>query len=192
MILLKVFVPVTHDGFWIFKFVCPGNAFSVSHNRLLLLKNATVNRNLGFDDVCKEKQVFVAYNNVYKKFYVESGEMRKLPVRPYVYWRSMAYEWEWQFAFFTSHNIKPHWVHANGSYGTLNRTTGEWNGSTGLIQRDEADYTTSGMAAFYERSQVASFTPGKDFLPMHYITRYPQKLSPTWNLLRLFTKGCNS
>ena len=44
--------------------VCPGNAMSVSHERLLLIKNATVNRNLGFNDVCNEKHVIVAYNNL--------------------------------------------------------------------------------------------------------------------------------
>ena len=59
---MKVFVPMTHDGIkrWIFSFVCPGNAKSVFHEKLLLLKNATVNRNLGFDEICDEKQVFIA------------------------------------------------------------------------------------------------------------------------------------
>ena len=57
-----MFVPLTHDGAkgLIFNLVCPGNAMSVSHKRQLLLKNATVNRNLGFDDICNEKQVFIA------------------------------------------------------------------------------------------------------------------------------------
>ena len=41
---------------------------SVSHKRLLLLKNATVNWNLGFDNVCKEKHAIVAYNNEYETF----------------------------------------------------------------------------------------------------------------------------
>ena len=60
-----MFAPFTHDGVkgWIFNLVCPGNAKSVLHERLLLLKNATVNTNLGFDDVCKEKHAYVAYNN---------------------------------------------------------------------------------------------------------------------------------
>ena len=34
---------------------------SVTLDRLLLLENATVNRNLGFDDVCNEKYVYIAY-----------------------------------------------------------------------------------------------------------------------------------
>ena len=43
--------------------VCPGNAMRIRHDWLLLMHNATVNRNLGFDDVCAEKYVNVAYNN---------------------------------------------------------------------------------------------------------------------------------
>ena len=59
--IIKVFVPMTHDGFkgWIFNFVCPGNAKSVFHEKLLLLRNATVNKNLGFDEICDKKQVFI-------------------------------------------------------------------------------------------------------------------------------------
>ena len=55
--MCKVFVPLTHDGVkgWIFDLVCPGNAMSVTHEGLLLLKSATVNRNLGFDEVCNEE-----------------------------------------------------------------------------------------------------------------------------------------
>ena len=79
---------MTHGGVkgWIFNLVCPGNAMSVSHERLLLLKNATVNRNLGFDDVCKEKHVYVAYNNEPEVFGVINitWEMVKFPVQPFV------------------------------------------------------------------------------------------------------------
>ena len=63
---------MTHDGIngWIFSLVCPGNAMSVSHEGLLLLRSATVNRDSGFGDVCKEKQVDVAYNNAFRQFEV--------------------------------------------------------------------------------------------------------------------------
>ena len=61
----KVFVPLTHDGVksWIFSLVCSGNAMSVYHEGLLLLKSSTAKRNLGFDEVCGEKHVYIAYNN---------------------------------------------------------------------------------------------------------------------------------
>ena len=74
---------------------------SVSHERLLLLKNATVNSNLGFDDICVEKQVFAAYNRVRYIFEVSNitGEMVRYPVEPVVSYFNVAHEWETQAAF---------------------------------------------------------------------------------------------
>ena len=164
---------------------------SVSHERLLLLTNATVNWNLGFNDVCKEKHVYVAYNNEQDLFEVSNitGEMVEWPVEPYVgYWK-VAFEWEIQAAFFATNNIKPLWLNANYSWGTLNYTTGQWSGAVGMIQRDEADYAIYGFSGTYARSKVAALSPAIEFQPLYWLTRYPQELSPTWNLLGLFTKG---
>ena len=88
---------------------------SVSHERLLLLKNATVNWNLGFNDVCKEKHVHVAYNNEPEMFEVSNitGEMVEYTVEPYVSFINIAFEWEIQEAFFKTNNIKPHWFNNN-------------------------------------------------------------------------------
>ena len=120
---------------------------SAFHEKLLLLKNATVNWNLGFDNVCKEKQVIVAYNNDPWKFGVWLGEMfgwvnkfqmlMYLKAR-YVSYGSMALQWEIQTAFFENNNIQPTWLHANQNWGTLNYTTGQWSGACGMIQKDEA------------------------------------------------------
>ena len=191
---IKVFLPLTHDGMkgWIFKMVCPGYAMSVTH-RMLLLKNETVNRNLGFDDVCREKYVYVAYNNEpgLQDFEVSNitGEMVRYPVRPVVRHNSIAREWEIQEEFFESNNITPHWINANYTWGTLNYTTGQWSGAVGLIQRDEADYAIYGFAGTHPRSKVATFSPGIIHNPLHWLTRYPQELTPMWNLFGLFTKG---
>ena len=99
-----MFIPLTHDGVngWIFNLVCPGNAKSVSHERLLLLKDATVNRNVGFDDLCKEKYAYVAFNNEWEIFEVSNitGEMVRYPVTPYVSYDQIAWEWEIQAAFY--------------------------------------------------------------------------------------------
>ena len=196
---LKVIVPFTVDGGygWGLKLVCPGNALSFYYERLLLLKDSTVNRNLGFDEVCVEKKVYAAYNNEplasasTKPFEVSNitGEMVEYPVAPYLKTVSVAYEWEIQAAFFKSNNIKPQWLNANFTWGTLNETTGQWSGAVGLIQRDEADYAIFGFAGTYARSKVAAFSPGIEFEPQHWLTRQPLKVSPTWNLLGLFTKG---
>ena len=90
---------------------------SVSHERLLLLKNATVNWNLGFNNVCKEKHVYVAYNNEPKVFQVSNptGEMVKYPVENYVSFGNIAGESEIQAAFFETNNIEPQWLNANYS-----------------------------------------------------------------------------
>ena len=191
-----MFVPLTRNGVkaWIFNFVCPGNAMSVSHEGLLLLKTATVNSNLVFGEVCKEKHVIVAYNNEETVFEVSNitGEMVKYPVEPYVRYVSVAHNWEIQAAFFKYNNITPHWINANYTWGSLNYTTGQWSGAVGLIQRDEADYAIWGFAGTYPRSEVAAFSPGTSYAPYHWLTRYPLELSPIWNLLSLFTKGYNS
>ena len=181
---------MTYSGVkgWVFDFVCSGNALSVFHEGLLLLKNATVNRNLSFDNVCVKKQVYVAYNNEFGVLEVKNGELVKYPLRPEVHEYTIVYEWEIQEAFLKYYNIKPHWINANYTWGNLDKTTGQWSGAVGLIQRDKADYAVFGFGGTYPRSKVTAFSPGIHFLPLHWLTRYPLKLSPTWNLLGLFTK----
>ena len=163
---------------------------SVPHNRLLLLKNATVNWNLGFGDVCREKGVTIAYNNRQEWFEVSNitSKMVKYQVTPYMKYWSMAWEYEIQEAFFETNNIQPTWFNANGTLGTLNYTTGQWSGAVGMIQRDEADYAICCFLVTYARSKVAAFSSGTAYLPFHWLTRYPLELPPTWNLLGLFTK----
>ena len=56
-----------------------------------------------------------------------------------------------------------------------------------MIQRDEADYAIDVFAVSYSRSQVAGFSP-THFSPISWITKFPEKLSPMWNLFGLFTK----
>ena len=190
--LHQVFVPLTHDAVkgWFFDFVCPGYAFSAFHVGLLLLKNATVNKNLGFDDLCREKHVFVAYNNQAGTFVISNitGDMVRYPYDNVISFQNIVYEWEIQDAFFETNNIKPTWINCNWTWGTLNETTGQVTGATGMIHSDEADYALWGFALTYPRSKVAGLLP-VEFMPYHWITRYPQELSPTWNLLGLFTKG---
>ena len=85
-----MFVPLNHDGAkgWILNLICPGYSRSVSHEWMLLLKNATVNSNLGFYDVCKDNFVLVAYLSRPGWFDVSNitgtEEMVRRPVMPYV------------------------------------------------------------------------------------------------------------
>ena len=165
---------------------------SIYHEGLLLFKNETsVNKNLGFNDICKEKYVFVAYNNEPDVFEVSNitGKMVEYPVWPVVGYYYMAWDWEIQAAFFKYNNITPHWFNCNYTWGTLNYTTGQATGAVGMIQRDEADYAMPQFAGTYPRSEVAAFSPGIVYLPYSWFTRYPLELPPTWNLLGLFTKA---
>ena len=167
---------------------------SVTRKGLLLLKSAKVDRNLGFDDVCVEKHVYIAYNNEPTVFEVSNitGEMVTTGwflVVPYVSYYPIAWEWEIQAAFFKYNNITPHWINANYTWGWFDKTTGQWSGAVGLIQRDEADYAIFGFAGTHPRSKVAAFSSAVDFLPYHWLTRYPLKLTPMWNQFGLFTKG---
>ena len=164
---------------------------SVTHKKLMLLKNATVNWNLNFDDVCKEKIAYVAYNNRFMVFLVlpTTGKMLFWPGLRSISYINIAQEYEIQEAFFTTNNIKPIWLYAYQNWGRLNYTTGKWGGAVGMIERDEADYAICCFSGTYDRSKVAAFAPGMDYTPMHWLTRYPRELPPTWNLVGLFTKG---
>ena len=214
-VLRKVFVPLTTpDGVkaWFFELVCPGNAMSVYFQRLLLQKNATVNTNLGFDDVCKDKYVSVAFKqfggsfqidvsggiSYFKKghsFWIQGAKMVRYQVEPELDWWNVAHQWEIQAAFFEDNNIEPIWcIDEIGSnlWGSLNYTTGQWSGMVGMIQRDEVDYAIYGFGLWSEYSKVAGFSPATDHYAAHWITRAPLALSPTWNLLGLFTKEYKS
>ena len=119
-----------------------------------------------------------------------SGNMVEHPaVNIMLRYYSIAREWEIQAAFFETNNIKPIWLDAYYDWGILNYTTGQWSGAVGMIQRDEADYAVCCFMGTYARSKVAAFSHGKDYVPYHWLTRYPLELPPTWNLLGLFTKG---
>ena len=93
---------------------------------------------------------------------------------------------------FKYNNITPHWINANYTWGWFDNTTNQWTGAVGLIQRDEADYAICCFAGTHGRIKVAAFSLGIDYAPYHWLTRYPQELSPIWNLLGLFTKEYNS
>ena len=167
---------------------------SVTHEGLLLLKSATVNRNLGFGEVCKEKNVLLAYNNQMDTFVVSNitGEMVRYSVYPVVSFWNIAFEWEINAAFFKYNNITPHWINCNWTWGWIDNVTNQWTGAVGMIERDEVDYAICGFAGTYGRSKVSAFSPGIQYLPYHWLTRYPLELTPMWNLFGLFTKGYNS
>ena len=201
-----------------FKMVCPGNANSVAHDRLLLLRNATVNNGLGFDDVCDEKKVVVAYNEHHyfvdnywegtryddweAEFGVDqiTGQMWKdkdryeqsHPSKGFHY--PVSHEWEIQATFFEFYNITPEWINCcencakpnlfgldnetdtlarRRAEGIEDKTTGQWSGAVGMLQRDEADYALPNYALTYYKSRVAAFSPAIRYTPLYWISRDP-------------------
>ena len=149
--------------------------------------------------VCTEKHIEIAYNNYPKHFAIDStsGEMiRKKGFlgqpHPSLGPEPVSREWEIQYKFFELNKIKPKWNHGGQDWGRFNYTSGKWSGMVGMIERDEVDYALCCFSGTYPRSKVAAFSPGIYYAPSHWLTRYPEKLSPTWNLLGLFTKGFTS
>ena len=55
------------------------------------------------------------------------------------------------------------------------------------IERDEADFVTpSNYDCNESRGRVAACAPGSAYLPTYWFSKYPDKVAPTWNLLKLF------
>ena len=173
---------------------------STFHERLLLLKNATVNRNLGFDDVCKEKHAKIIFYSLFSqsKMFINVtedlgnghfyGDIIKYPRKRFLKnANNVADYWELEDRFLKMNNIKPEWIWINVTdRGLLNETTGQWSGAVGLIQRDEADYAVKNYFASYTMGKVAVLSPTW-YYPLHWVT-CRRKVSPIWNLLGLFTR----
>ena len=132
---------------------------STLHDRLFLLKNATVNRNLGFDDVCKEKHAKIVFYDTKKRRLLTItkrlpdnhyyGNIIKYPLNPTLHCcKNVADYWEIEDMFLKINKIKPEWIWISSyNKGLLNETTGQWSGAVGLIQTDEVDYSV-GNAIF--------------------------------------------
>ncbi len=169
---------------------------STLHDRLFLLKNETVNRNLGFDDVCKEKHAKIIFYSSRKFINITErlpdnhryGDIIKYPLDPTLKpVKNVADYWELEDMFLKINNVKPEWIWIrSNNKGILNETTGQWSGAVGLIQRDEADYAVKNYFPSYTMGKVAVLTPSW-YYPLHWVT-CRKKVSPMWNLLGLFTK----
>ena len=172
---------------------------SILHDRLFLLKNASVNRNLGFDDVCKEKYAKIVFYSLFKhKRFINKteelgnghfyGNIIRYPRTRFLKTaNNVADYWEIEEMFLKINNIKAEWIYINvTNRGLLNETTGQWSGAVGLIQRDEADYAVKNYIPSYNMSKVAVLSPTLN-APIHWVTCRFQ-VSPKWNLLGLFTQ----
>ena len=54
------------------------------------------------------------------------------------------------------------------------------------IERDEADIVTpSNYGCYLGRGTVATCAPGSQYIPEYWFSKYPEKRSPMWNLVKL-------
>ena len=93
----------------------------------------------------------------------------KYPLRPYLGFNSIAWDWEVLAAFFELHNVKPKFIICD-TWGILNYTTGQFTAAVGMIQRDEVDVAAAGFAVMHSRSKVAEYTQG--------VTYFVQQIVP--------------
>ena len=78
--------------------------------------------------VCAEKRVVrIAYNRNRNNFEVENDTMVQFPVRV-----GHSYNWEHMTSFFKAYHLTPLFIRQS-KYGTLNKETGLWSGSVGMV-----------------------------------------------------------
>jgi len=152
---------------------------SIYHERLLLLKNATVNRNLGFNVVCNERHVNIAYWEDDQEFdlneitgqMVKTGRFKSYPIIGYGEY--LSWPWEVQEAFFQQNNIQPHWFNAS-IQASFTKTTG-YTGYLGMIERDEVDYAVVPSVNTAGKNNYFAPSAPYHFASDYFFTRYPLK-----------------
>ena len=167
-------------------------------------KNARVNRNLGFHDICKEKYVKIAYSERADFLFVNKttghlNEWPKINILRKTLSSVLPYPWEILNAFLQNNNIHPDWIDVGEgaeARSIFNVTgDGKWWGGNGMIQRDEVDFRASQFMDAYSSVVLADcghYSPAIRNVKYHWFSRLPQELSPTWNLLYLFPEELSS
>ena len=163
---------------------------SITHEKLLLLKNATVNQNLGLNELCP-MHVNIGLGLNQGQFLFESEwywdwekekwkhfySMREYPpIEVSDEYSTRSWDWEIQAQFFKSNNLIPHWIDDYSHLGFLK-----------LILNNTVDYCPVpgivNTAALNILADSSSVIKNPQY---HWMTRKPDQLSLTWNLLYLF------
>ena len=165
-----------------------------------MLENGTVNIDLGLQDFCKGKHVKIVYRRYGYVKPDSNGILKEWPpINPSM--RSsfsllIPYDWEILKKFIENNDIQPQWYKQKNDFSsegedTFNKTTGTWNGTTGMIQRSEADFSAiMGIDSFksVEIGQCVHISAPLMSFKFKWFSRLPQDLSVTWNLLYLLPK----
>ena len=163
-------------------------------------ENVTVNINFGFDDFCKVKHVKIVHRRYGYVRPDSNGNLIKWPaINPSM--RSslslmIPYDWEILKKFIENNNIQPEWYEQKHNFDyegvdTFNKTTGMWNGTGGMIQRGEADFSaimTGDNFNLLTLSSCFHLSAPLMIVKFHWFSRLPQDLSVTWNLFYLLPK----
>ena len=163
---------------------------SITYEKLLLLKNARVNLNLGLNELCPmhvniglglNQGQFLFDSEWYwdweKEKWKHFYSMREYPpIEVSDEYSTRSWDWEIQAQFFKSNNLIPHWIDDYSHLGFLK-----------LILNNTVDYCPVpgivNTAALNILADSSSVIKNPQY---HWMTRKPDQLSLTWNLLYLF------
>ena len=164
---------------------------SITHEKLLLLKNARVNQNLGLNELCPihvniglglNQGQFLFDSEWYwdweKEKWKHFYSMREYPpIEVSDEYSTRSWDWEIQAQFFKSNNLIPHWIDDYSHYGFLKLIL---NNTVDYSPVPDFVYTDTDLNALADSSSVIKNPQ------YHWMTRKPGQLSLTWNLLYLF------
>ena len=106
------------------QYFCQGESRSTN----LVLRQGNANKPV--KDVCKSREIRIAFNQVPGMFEINTETMVEYHSKP-----GRANMPEMLSPFLTSHNLKPTWKNAHGFWGSYDQETGLWNGIVALVSK---------------------------------------------------------
>ena len=105
---------------------------------MMLYDNNLNSKNLLYDDICEKEKIYadIAFNQEETLMEVNETTGTVIPrpidiVKKYI---AIANDPEMMIPFLEIHNIVPNWINCNRVWGTLNKTSGQWNGCVGKVR----------------------------------------------------------
>ena len=131
-------VPASRSSVVQFVMTCPGMSHSSSFT-LHMRDNGEVDDGKVWGDLCRQKTVRIAYNNVPWVFEIDNStdEMVKYPLDPRTGYSLISKDWEILDSFFMTNNIIPIWIYCNQTWGWYDEELGNWTGASGMVRKNE-------------------------------------------------------
>ena len=159
--------------------MCPGNAKSITHEKLLMLKNATVNQNMFLNELCPPHvNIGLGRDQGQFRFEWDWDQWKWImleypPIEVSDEYSRRSWDWEIQSSFFKSNNIIPQWIDNYQFILMIRNDTFDYCPVSGIVNTFALNY-------FADASSVISNDP------YHWVSKKPDALPLTWNLLYLF------